>query len=549
VPLVVGLYARTSTDDQRERSTIDAQLDYARRRAAAEGWDLRLFVDDGVSGTIALRDRPAGAELISAAAAREVDVVATYRVDRLGRSLRVILGAIDAIAVPYRSLTEPFDTGTPLGRALLGILAIFAELERDTFIARSAAGTERVARLDGRWLGGIVPYGYRKRVDGMLEIDERDADVVRRIFARCAGDGWSTSRIADELNALGIPTAYTRDGREALMGEILGTRAGRDGKRRKATSGLWRAGAVLRILHASIYRGRHSWGHRSGKERDLVERGMPQVVDEAVWHRAQARLRANDRWKPRGAKRFYLLRGLLSCSCGHALVGTTYRSAAGEQLVYRCYAHPKGERASTLRADKIEPLIWGDIAGFLAQPTRALEQRVRARVPHAQREGRVERQLQDLARELAEAQAIEGRLVDLFALGKLDARLVGKKIDETKAKIRELVRRQRELQTERGQAARMENEAETVARFLGLLAQRAAAATPEQRQAIARALVASCVVTRKGDREHVRVVYRFGGDGEVAATTRTDARSDRTWNEGFAEVVREHTVLVGRWAR
>src|SRR5205814_2075230 len=167
-----------------------------------------LFLDDGVSGTIPLGQRPAGAKLIEAARAGRADLVATYRVDRLGRKLSVVLDAIASLPLPYRSLTEPFETTTPLGRAMLGILGIFAELERDTFIERSVAGTDRVAAQAGRWLGGIVPFGYYKRDDKTLAIDERpfagtavsQADVVRDVFRLCAVEAWSTDRIAADLN-------------------------------------------------------------------------------------------------------------------------------------------------------------------------------------------------------------------------------------------------------------------------------------------------------------------------------------------------------------
>jgi hypothetical protein len=86
------------------------------------------------------------------------------------------------------------------------------------------------------------------------------ADVVREVFRRCVEDGWLTQQIAKELNARLIPTAYGRDAREILAGDLLGTRAPREGKRRRATQGIWRPGAVLRILHNSTYSGEHVYG-------------------------------------------------------------------------------------------------------------------------------------------------------------------------------------------------------------------------------------------------------------------------------------------------
>src|SRR5438128_1754426 len=129
----VALYARVSSDEQREQQTIKTQLEYTRGRAKLEGWVLTEFVDDGVSGRkIPFHKRPGGAALLAAVRNGEIDRVVTYRLDRLGRRARYIHAAIeeiDAAGVSYVSLTESFDTSTAFGRLMLGLLAIFAEFE------------------------------------------------------------------------------------------------------------------------------------------------------------------------------------------------------------------------------------------------------------------------------------------------------------------------------------------------------------------------------------------------------------------------------------
>src|SRR6202021_3507156 len=113
------------------------------------------------------------------AAARrgEFDQLLIYKLDRLGRDTRLILNAVaelEKLGVRVRSMTEEFDTGTATGRLMLTLLSGFASHERDVIRERSVAGTFRVAET-GAWLGGIVPYGYRKvgeKRDARLVISE-----------------------------------------------------------------------------------------------------------------------------------------------------------------------------------------------------------------------------------------------------------------------------------------------------------------------------------------------------------------------------------------
>ena len=133
-------------------------------------------------------------------------------------------------------MTEEFDTGTPTGRLMLTLLSGFAAHERDTIRERCVAGTDRVAET-GAWLGGIVPFGYRKigekgtaklvvSEDPIPGFDMSEADVIRMIFRMAAVERKSCRVISDHLNRLGVPCAYTRDGRSILRG-----------KRRLRTSG------------------------------------------------------------------------------------------------------------------------------------------------------------------------------------------------------------------------------------------------------------------------------------------------------------------------
>src|SRR5438552_13061331 len=150
-PRRVYLYARVSTEDQADRGTIDAQVDFLHNfcklyAIAPAG----VYLDDGISGTIPLRERPEGRRLLDEATEGEVLV---FRLDRLGRSLSVLLEAhtlLERADLTIRSATEPFDTGTPIGRFLFQLLGGLAELEKSTISERLIMGRDRVAK-DGKW--------------------------------------------------------------------------------------------------------------------------------------------------------------------------------------------------------------------------------------------------------------------------------------------------------------------------------------------------------------------------------------------------------------
>jgi site-specific DNA recombinase len=530
----IAFYARVSTEEQRERSTIDAQVDYARKRAVAEGWTLQVFLDDGISGTIPLARRPAGAALLRAVQARQVDAVATYRVDRLGRTLRVVLDAIDALAaVPYHSLTEPFDTATPIGRAMLSLVGVFAELERETFLERSLMGTHRVARESGRWLGGIVPFGYRKREDLTISPDESPlgesgtstADVVRDVFRLCGVEGWSTVRIAADLNARHIPTSYVRDGREAMIGATHGTRS-KDGKRKRATAGVWSAGAVLRLLHNETYAGRHRYGKRTkNKSRLPIDRDMPAIISPALFARVHQQLTMNYQWSKAHARRDYPLRGLLVCACGHVLLGTVYETKKGEVRQYRCSAHPKGARPVRVYAEAAEAALWSDVEDFFAHPTAVLRSiAVGKSDGGADAEKHTENQLVRLANDLRDVgQQIE-RSQDDYAQAVFRPDEIATKVTTLREQQRGLHARMESLREARKSAARSAADSDDTRRLLRSLAQRAKSASPQVRADILRTLIRGSRAEWQGDAVKLNVTYAFD-QRPVAATIGTDRGS------------------------
>lgn len=148
-PPRVGLYARVSTHDQQ---TLPLQLSAMREHAERRGWTVALVVEDVGSG---VRDRPKREDLMRAARRREIDRILVWRLDRWGRSLVDLITTLQeltALGVGFVSLGEALDLTTPSGRAPAGMLAVFAEFERDILRDRVKAGIAQ-ARKEGRHHG------------------------------------------------------------------------------------------------------------------------------------------------------------------------------------------------------------------------------------------------------------------------------------------------------------------------------------------------------------------------------------------------------------
>src|SRR5713101_1250096 len=148
-PLRVGLYARVSTRDQQ---TLPLQIRAMREYAAKRRWIIAAQIKEVGSGA---SQRELRETLLVTARRREIDVVLVWRLDRWGRSVADLVSTLPELqhlGVGFVSLTEALDLTTPAGRAMAGLLAVFAEFERDILRERVRAGLPH-ARQQGKQLG------------------------------------------------------------------------------------------------------------------------------------------------------------------------------------------------------------------------------------------------------------------------------------------------------------------------------------------------------------------------------------------------------------
>ncbi len=204
------IYVRVSTFEQaRDGHSIDEQIRRLKLFCEAMGWTVVMIYNDaGYSG--ATTERPALQKMIKDIKKGNADVVVVYKLDRLSRSQKDTLELIDGTFLKnnteFVSMTENFDTSSPYGRAMIGILAVFAQLEREQIKERMAMGKESRAQK-GKFHGSSkIPIGY-DYIDGELVTNEFEKMQVKKIFEMYAS-GSSPYKIAHDLNKSGLKHKY-----------------------------------------------------------------------------------------------------------------------------------------------------------------------------------------------------------------------------------------------------------------------------------------------------------------------------------------------------
>lgn len=249
-------YVRVSTEEQAQHGHgLDNQERSIRAFALSQGYTLEhIAADPGVSGATRPAERPGYASLLELAEAGAFSVLLVYKFDRLARQIAYAVTAVNDLSerfgVVIRSVTEPIDTATPMGRTIFAVLAGMAEQERQAITERTHGG-RREKGSRGGYACGSAPIGYATDHQGGLVTIVDQAETVRRIFARRA-EGATLTVIADELNGAGLTT--------------------KRGSR-------WYPGTVSYVLDNPKYRGTVEYLFRyGGTETHVLKRGAHKAI-------------------------------------------------------------------------------------------------------------------------------------------------------------------------------------------------------------------------------------------------------------------------------
>jgi|GEM_PF-572168 len=505
----VAAYYRVSTEEQRDRQTIETQRHAVRQYAEREGYDLvREYLDDGVSGTVPLPDRPGGAELLRDGPG----VLLVYRLDRIGRDTVVTISALQALKAAGWKLQSSQENLEDL--LLTEIKAVLASEERRTLARRSHDGMRRKAKAGG-WLGGTAPYGYR--VEGLRgEATIRpceaevvpgvsEAEVVRRMF-RLSAEGKTCQEIADYLNALGVVPSY-----RPKDGSTRGIRT-----RQIATK--WRPGRVARVLAQTTYMGEHTFKFHSG----YISRQFPALVDAPTWHAAQATKKKNTRAGSGNANRLYLLKGKIICErCGRVYVGQTFTDNRGKKRYY--YTMARGRRRKdkygdckhkVIRALDLEAAAWADVSELLENPGAILGEVEAHLGGNIEARATLQEEVADYTRRLRDKDAERDRVVTAFRRGLISDTQLERQLAETEEERTALAGYLSDLEARLASKGAVADQARSVAalleRFKGRLTESVDAKT---KRAILNELVERIdVYTWEEDgqkHQRLQIVYRF----------------------------------------
>ena len=320
-----AVYARQSVE-KKDSLSLSGQVELCRRMAGER--TLCVYQDAGYSGKNT--DRPAFRQLMRDVKAGKIGAIYVYRLDRFSRSVAdfgQLWQVLQANRVEFVSVSENFDTATPMGRAMLHIIMVFAQLERETIAQRVRDNYYRRAAL-GAWPGGPAPLGFdngrgmgRAGREVPALVPNEKADLVRRIFREYGGEGMSLSGLAKKLSREGIPgpkrAVWDSVGLSRLLHNPVYVRADEQVRLHYLADGVCVADP------AEYFDGEHGLllvGKRGGEERTLSVLSSPGLVEAELFLRCQEKLRKNRQLGRSGQGKHTWLSGLLKCAgCGYSI--------------------------------------------------------------------------------------------------------------------------------------------------------------------------------------------------------------------------------------
>ena len=200
----VAIYVRVSTTNQAEEGySIDEQIDKLESYCKIKDWTVyKVYTDGGFSGSNT--DRPALEKLIKDADKKKFDTVLVYKLDRLSRSQKDTLFLIEDVfiknGIEFLSLQENFDTSTPFGKAMIGLLSVFAQLEREQIKERMQLGKLGRAKSGKSMMWTKTSYGYDYHKEtGTVTINPAQSLAIKFIFESYLS-GRSITKLRDDLN-------------------------------------------------------------------------------------------------------------------------------------------------------------------------------------------------------------------------------------------------------------------------------------------------------------------------------------------------------------
>ena len=544
----IAIYSRKSKFTGKGESIgnqVELCREYVRNMFGAEyGERCEIFEDEGFSG--GNLKRPDFQKMMDRVRKGEFRAIVVYRLDRVSRNISDFAGLIDELTkldVAFVSIREQFDTSTPMGRAMMFIISVFSQLERETIAERIRDNMHELAKT-GRWLGGNAPTGFKSEAVSKVTVDGKtrksfklvpipeEAEIPKLIFDLYAE--------TDSLTAV----------EAELLRRRIKTRQGKDFTRF----------AIKGILQNPVYMAADEAAYHYFMEREAdvcfpreafdgtcgmmvynrtdQEKGRaaiqlpveswivaigqhPGLIPSRQWIRVQESLERNKSKgyrKPRNNEA--LLTGLIYCACGERMYPklTQRKTAEGESIyTYVCSMkdRSKGKRCGLRNANGnlLDEAIVEQLKGLTEHDSTFLTQLEKSRQFYTGNRERYDDQLAQLREEYAKNEQTVNGLIDSmgFVAGSSAKALVVRRMEELAEQNRETENRIRELEMLTTANGLSDSEFDLLRQMLSVFRTSVDEMSVEEKRAAIRAVVRR--VVWDGGMAHVVL---FGADeGEI----------------------------------
>jgi site-specific DNA recombinase len=506
---LAAIYARVSSDRQKEDKTIGSQTSNLLEYAQTHEWTVPkewIFEDEGYSGAILAR--PGLERLRDLVAEGQVQGVLVYGPDRLSRkyAYQVLLLEEFSRQGVETVFLQGVSAQTPEERLLVQFQGMIAEYERAQIAERCRRGKRYRAKTGCVNILSSAPYGYRyvkkaEGTDACYLVEQTEAGVVREVFQWYTVEGLSIGAIARRLNEQKVATRFGQS--------------------------LWERSKVWAMLRNPAYVGRAAFGKTERAERKRVTRPLrqkggysarssanrerpqeqwisvpvPALVSEETFARAREKLAENLRFAPRNTKQPTLLQGLVVCGqCGYGLYRTSTKTTRQQARYYRClgsdgYRHLRQPPCpcKPIRVEDLDEAVWKQVIDLLEKP-ELIQAELDRRRQEKLRTAPTELRRGELQQSLKRTELQIDKLLDAYQEGLVELQQLRHRMPELRRKQQTV---QKELESAQWEALLTEKThhwEQSLTDFTGRLRQSAQTLNITERQKVIRLLIKDIVV-------------------------------------------------------
>ena len=347
------IYTRVSTAIQVDGYSLDAQRDKLIKYAEYQELDIaHEYSDQGKSGK-SVEGRPEFMQMLEDIKSEkdQVSYVLVFKLSRFGRNAADVLSSLQLMqdyGVNLVCVEDGIDSSKDAGKLMISVLSAVAEIERENIQIQTMEGIKQKAR-EGKWNGGLPPYGY-KLVNGLLMIEEEEAEIIRIIFDKYLNTSMGSIAITEYLNSHGYKKKL----------------------RQNNTLDYFTENFISKVLDNAVYCGRITYGkrtmekvigtrneYRQVRKDDYIDvKGIHEgIITEEEWAQVQIKRKSMAAYQPKthSLEHEHILSGLLKCpKCGGPMYGNVNRKKKKDGSSYKDYFFYRCQRRKVIDGKKCD---------------------------------------------------------------------------------------------------------------------------------------------------------------------------------------------------